>query len=72
MVGCGYYPNEGVVFFTLNGTLLGNAPVADCRPYHAAVGADGPCRLVINVGQEPFRYEPPVVSGYGGGLPVYK
>ncbi|KAJ3269930.1 Rsp5p-dependent ubiquitination, sorting of cargo proteins at the multivesicular body, partial [Borealophlyctis nickersoniae] len=56
-VGCGYDTIKGVVFFTLNGTFLGYAPSSEMHPYHAAVGADGPCQLRINVGQAPFVYQ---------------
>ncbi|KAI9193345.1 concanavalin A-like lectin/glucanase domain-containing protein [Polychytrium aggregatum] len=57
-VGCGYNPKTGAVFYTLNGTLLGEVVRGQPHPYHAAVGADGPCRLQINVGQQPFMYLP--------------
>ncbi|KAJ3052922.1 hypothetical protein HK097_005423 [Rhizophlyctis rosea] len=81
-VGCGYDPARGAVFFTLNGAFIGYAPQNEQHPYHAAVGADGPCQLSINVGQEPFKYNPgapatavsaPAPQPWvdGGALPPY-
>ncbi|KAJ3277476.1 Rsp5p-dependent ubiquitination, sorting of cargo proteins at the multivesicular body [Borealophlyctis nickersoniae] len=72
-IGCGYAiepstsssPSHVVVFFTLNGAWIGDAPymIRD-EPHlyrcdwHAAVNSTGPCTLRINVGQSPFSYAP--------------
>lgn len=60
-VGCGYNPATGSVFFTLNGRFLGNRQGAVTNiyhPFHAAIGADGPCTISMNMGQREFMYNP--------------
>ncbi|KAJ1537327.1 Rsp5p-dependent ubiquitination, sorting of cargo proteins at the multivesicular body [Nowakowskiella sp. JEL0078] len=65
VVGVGYFPERGSVFFTLNGQYLGEASGGDLtkgesqHPYHAAIGANGAASLLVNFGQNgPFKYEP--------------
>ncbi|KAI8814847.1 hypothetical protein BJ742DRAFT_766059 [Cladochytrium replicatum] len=59
VVGVGYVFGTGAVFFTLNGTLVGEATMLEERtlhPYCAAIASDGPARLSVNFGQAPFVY----------------
>ncbi|KAI8848433.1 hypothetical protein BC829DRAFT_214874 [Chytridium lagenaria] len=50
-------PNRGAVFYTLNGTHLGDGSLSNTyRDYHVAVAADGPCQVYVNVGGKPFLY----------------
>ncbi|KAI8848436.1 hypothetical protein BC829DRAFT_394018 [Chytridium lagenaria] len=54
-IGCGYDPARGAVFYTLNGTHLGDGSLSPVfHDYHIAVAADGPCQLYINVGGRAF------------------
>ncbi|KAI8877913.1 SPla/RYanodine receptor [Backusella circina FSU 941] len=56
-VGCGFCPETGNVFFTKNGTFLGFAYQALQRHhYFASIGSDGPARVRVNFGKEPFRF----------------
>ncbi|KAI8363804.1 concanavalin A-like lectin/glucanase domain-containing protein [Choanephora cucurbitarum] len=56
-VGCGYCPEQGQVFFTLNGQWLGHAFQGLKRHYYyASVGTDGPAKIQVNFGQLPFSY----------------
>ncbi|KAI9472152.1 MAG: concanavalin A-like lectin/glucanase domain-containing protein [Benjaminiella poitrasii] len=58
-VGCGYCPETGNVFFTLNGCRVGphNAFSALKRHYYyPSFGADGPAQVQLNFGQRPFLY----------------
>lgn len=56
-VGCGYRPQEGTVFFTLNGRFISNA-FSGLEPHHyfASIGADGTAKIRINFGQTPFLF----------------
>ncbi|KAI8997645.1 concanavalin A-like lectin/glucanase domain-containing protein, partial [Pilobolus umbonatus] len=57
VVGCGYFPDTGNVYFTKNGSMLGYAFTGlQKHCYYASVGADGPCQVKINYGREPFRF----------------
>lgn len=56
-VGCGYSPEHGRVFFTLNGRLIGDAfHSLEAHSYYPTVGADGPATVSVNFGKEQFRY----------------
>ncbi|KAF7725330.1 Rsp5p-dependent ubiquitination, sorting of cargo proteins at the multivesicular body [Apophysomyces ossiformis] len=56
-VGCGYEPERGNIFFTLNGRMIDYAFVGlEKHHYFASVSADGPAQLRINYGQTPFMY----------------
>ncbi|KAJ3214238.1 hypothetical protein HDU67_001945 [Dinochytrium kinnereticum] len=56
-VGCGYDPARGAVFYTLNGTHLGDGSLGPTFcDYRIAVAADGPCQLYVNVGGRAFMY----------------
>ncbi|KAJ3097643.1 Rsp5p-dependent ubiquitination, sorting of cargo proteins at the multivesicular body [Phlyctochytrium planicorne] len=56
-IGCGYDPNRGAVFYTLNGTHLGDGSLGPAfHDFRIAVAADGPCSIFVNVGGRPFMY----------------
>ncbi|KAL2912578.1 SPRY domain-containing protein 3 [Polyrhizophydium stewartii] len=65
-VGCGVAPNageHGVVFFTLNGRWIGDAPLRVTetplsyrKQWHAAVSSAGPAVMAVNYGQRPFAF----------------
>ncbi|KAI9193054.1 uncharacterized protein BJ171DRAFT_480908 [Polychytrium aggregatum] len=55
VVGCGYYPESGQVFFTLNGQLIAQYSCHK-RAYHAAVSASSQCRIRVNLGLDEFLY----------------
>ncbi|KAJ3075149.1 Rsp5p-dependent ubiquitination, sorting of cargo proteins at the multivesicular body, partial [Quaeritorhiza haematococci] len=71
VIGVGYIPLLGSVFFTRNGEFLGQAvgglkggeadknqqgEGAQQQLFYAGVGADGPCILTLNFGTEPFKW----------------
>ncbi|KAG9289892.1 hypothetical protein G9A89_010198 [Geosiphon pyriformis] len=71
IIGCGYYPYTGSIFFTLNGSSLGIAYTNLKQTWFPSIGADGPCKIAINFGdseEEAFRYE--LARGFGPGAPV--
>jgi hypothetical protein len=56
--------SQTIVYFTLNGNLIGEAPVdidgtlIDYSGFwHAAFSSSGPCHVKINTGQDPFLYK---------------
>ncbi|CAG8461865.1 14783_t:CDS:2 [Cetraspora pellucida] len=67
-VGCAYNPDVGQVFFTKNGQFLGNAFANIRHIWFPTIGANGPCTIETNFGDNPdkeFRYEN--ARGYGPG-----
>ena len=54
-----------VVYFTLNGNWVGEGPsniIGSCQLryfgiWHAAFSSSGPCKVSINIGQEPFLFD---------------
>ncbi|KAJ3123121.1 hypothetical protein HK098_002164 [Nowakowskiella sp. JEL0407] len=57
-IGCGYEELSGRVFFTLNGSFVGEAAMKPARhPYHAALASDGRAKIKFNFGKEPFLYK---------------
>jgi hypothetical protein len=57
-VGCGYCPETGNVFYTLNGLLVGHAFSGLQRHYYfPSIGADGPALIQVNFGKQPFKYQ---------------
>jgi len=56
VVGCGYYPNTGQVFFTKNGKNLGIAYTGLFHVWFPTIGSDGVCSLKVNFGQDEFKY----------------
>ncbi|CAG8575204.1 869_t:CDS:2 [Diversispora eburnea] len=59
VMGCGYYPDTGIVFFTKNGINLGNAFTGLRHIWFPAVGADNKCKIELNFGsgEKKFWYE---------------
>ncbi|KAI9346786.1 hypothetical protein DFJ73DRAFT_466126 [Zopfochytrium polystomum] len=59
VVGCGLFPSTGSCFFTVNGRYVGEAFYDLEDPnYLVTIGADGPCVLSVNIGDDPFAYDP--------------
>ncbi|GES76762.1 concanavalin A-like lectin/glucanase domain-containing protein [Rhizophagus clarus] len=56
VIGCGYYPNTGQVFFTKNGKNLGIAYTGLFHVWFPTIGSDGICSLKVNFGQDEFIY----------------
>ncbi|KAI8364732.1 concanavalin A-like lectin/glucanase domain-containing protein, partial [Radiomyces spectabilis] len=57
IVGCGYQPETGNIFFTLNGRMIDQAFVGlERHHYFASFGADGFAQVSINFGQRPFLF----------------
>ncbi|RIA79192.1 concanavalin A-like lectin/glucanase domain-containing protein [Glomus cerebriforme] len=70
-VGCGYDSDSGDVFFTLNGKFLGIAFTNIKHIWFPTIGANGPCTVEINFGDNPdnkFKYKEAI--GYGPGGPI--
>ncbi|GBB98991.1 hypothetical protein RclHR1_03390007 [Rhizophagus clarus] len=56
VIGCGYYPSTGKVFFTMNGKNLGIAYAKLFQIWYPTIGSNGVCSLKVNFGQEEFKY----------------
>ncbi|GES75960.1 concanavalin A-like lectin/glucanase domain-containing protein [Rhizophagus clarus] len=56
VIGCGYCPNTGHVFFTMNGKNLGIAYTELFYVWYPTIGSNGVCSLKINFGQKEFKY----------------
>ncbi|CAG8439196.1 9144_t:CDS:2 [Dentiscutata heterogama] len=70
-IGCGYNPDVGYVFFTKNGQFLGNAFTSIRHIWFPTIGANGPCIIETNFGDnydKEFKYES--ARGYGPGGPL--
>ncbi|CAG8509144.1 10079_t:CDS:2 [Gigaspora margarita] len=69
-IGCGYNPDVGYVFFTKNGSFLGNAFTSIRHIWFPTIGANGPCIIETNFGdtERDFKYES--ARGYGPGGPL--
>ena len=63
VIGCGYYPSTGTVFFTRDGTRLLDAVTGAFHKFYASVGANRAWNAQLNFGQEKFVYE--VANGDG-------
>ncbi|CAB5344710.1 unnamed protein product [Rhizophagus irregularis] len=57
VIGCGYCPSIGQVFFTMNGKNLGIAFTGLFHPWYPTIGSNGVCSLKVNFGQEEFKYK---------------
>ncbi|KAI8983996.1 concanavalin A-like lectin/glucanase domain-containing protein [Mycotypha africana] len=58
VIGCGYSPEYGNVYFTVNGMMVGQAFTGLQRHYYyPSIGADGPATISVNFGQQPFKYK---------------
>ncbi|CAG8646531.1 24750_t:CDS:2, partial [Racocetra persica] len=58
IIGCGYYPDTGIVFFTKNGEFQGNAFSGLKHIWFPTVGADNKCKVEVNFGdgEKEFRF----------------
>lgn len=58
VLGCGWQSDNGTVWFTRNGVLIGQAYInLSPHVFFPAFGADGYCKVDFNFGQSPFRYQ---------------
>jgi hypothetical protein len=65
VIGCGYRPRSGTVFFTRNGVKLGDAFSGLKSNLFPTVAADGPCSLHVNLGQLGFVFIEANVGKWG-------
>ncbi|KAF9427964.1 Rsp5p-dependent ubiquitination, sorting of cargo proteins at the multivesicular body [Podila epigama] len=66
VVGCGYQPRTGTIFFTRNGKRLQDAYTGMMRyNLFPTVGATGPCVLHVNFGQSGFVFVEANVKKWG-------
>ncbi|KAF9358256.1 Rsp5p-dependent ubiquitination, sorting of cargo proteins at the multivesicular body [Mortierella sp. NVP85] len=66
VVGCGYRPRNGTVFFTRNGRRIDDAYTGFGRTnLFPTVGATGPCVLHVNFGQSGFVFVEANVKKWG-------
>ena len=54
VIGCGYRPRYGTVFFTHNGKKIDDAVMGHKSDLFPTIGAMGPCSLHVNLGQMGF------------------
>ncbi|CAG8696338.1 13099_t:CDS:2 [Funneliformis caledonium] len=69
VIGCGYYPNTGQVFFTKNGINMGIICTGVIHIWFPTIGSDGVCSLKVNFGQEEFIYKPADGMSVAGVIP---
>ncbi|KAF8934255.1 Rsp5p-dependent ubiquitination, sorting of cargo proteins at the multivesicular body [Podila verticillata] len=65
VVGCGYRPRNGTIFFTRNGKRLEDAYTGYRTNLFPTVGATGPCVLHVNFGQSGFVFVEANVKKWG-------
>jgi hypothetical protein len=66
VLGVGYRPRSGTVFFTRNGRKMEDAFIGLTRwNLFPTVGADGPCSLHVNLGQSGFVFVEANVKKWG-------
>ncbi|KAF9359058.1 Rsp5p-dependent ubiquitination, sorting of cargo proteins at the multivesicular body [Mortierella sp. NVP85] len=65
VVGCGYRPRTGTIFFTRNGKRLEDAYTGISFNLFPTVGATGPCALHVNLGQSGFVFVEANVKKWG-------
>ena len=66
VLGIGYRPRTGTVFFTRNGRKMDDAYIGLTRwNLFPTVGADGPCSLHVNLGQSGFVFIEANVKKWG-------
>ncbi|CAG8649127.1 11777_t:CDS:2, partial [Dentiscutata heterogama] len=72
-IGCGYYPDSGIVFFTKNGKFLGNAFTGLKHIWFPTVGADGECKVEVNFGggERNFQYKKARETSVAGPIFMY-
>ncbi|KAG0000947.1 Rsp5p-dependent ubiquitination, sorting of cargo proteins at the multivesicular body [Entomortierella chlamydospora] len=65
VIGCGYRPRTGTIFFTRNGRRLEDAYTGLRFNLFPTVGATGPCILHVNLGQSGFVFVEANVKKWG-------
>lgn len=65
VIGCGYKPRTGTVFFTRNGKKLEEASTNMKKNIFPTIGANGPCTIHINFGQAGFVFIEANVKKWG-------
>ncbi|KAG0242971.1 Rsp5p-dependent ubiquitination, sorting of cargo proteins at the multivesicular body [Actinomortierella wolfii] len=65
VVGCGYRPRTGTIFFTRNGKRIEDAYTGLRYNLFPTVGATGPCVLHVNFGQSGFVFVEANVKKWG-------
>ncbi|KAG0293802.1 Rsp5p-dependent ubiquitination, sorting of cargo proteins at the multivesicular body [Dissophora globulifera] len=65
VIGCGYRPRTGTIFFTRNGKRLEDAYTGLRFNLFPTVGATGPCILHVNLGQSGFVFVEANVKKWG-------
>ncbi|ORZ05486.1 concanavalin A-like lectin/glucanase domain-containing protein [Lobosporangium transversale] len=65
VIGCGYRPRTGTIFFTRNGKRLEDAYTGLKFNLFPTVGATGPCILHVNLGQSGFVFVEANVKKWG-------
>ncbi|KAF9084179.1 Rsp5p-dependent ubiquitination, sorting of cargo proteins at the multivesicular body [Mortierella sp. AD031] len=65
VIGCGYRPRTGTIFFTRNGKRLEDAYTGLTFNLFPTVGANGPCMLHVNLGQSGFVFVEANVKKWG-------
>ena len=66
MIGFGYRPRTGTIFFTRNGKKLDDmAHGLKTQNFFPTVGANGPCSVHVNFGQSGFVYIEANVKKWG-------
>ncbi|ORX46723.1 SPRY-domain-containing protein [Hesseltinella vesiculosa] len=66
VVGCLYHVEQGSVYFTLNGSMIQEPAFVglDLHVYYPSIGADGPAKVRVNFGAQPFKYACPSWVGH--------
>ena len=67
VIGCGYKPKTGEVFFMKNGNFLGIAFAGLRHIWYPSIGSDGNVKMKINFGDDEFVYKS--ARGFGIGAP---
>jgi hypothetical protein len=62
-VGIGYMRGSNSVFFTHNGTLMYTTELLYEEPLFPTVSSNGPCELIINIGQDDYLYKVATANG---------
>lgn len=65
VIGCGYRPRNGTIFFTRNGKKIEDAYTGYRTNLFPTVGATGPCVLHVNFGQSGFVFVEANVKKWG-------
>ncbi|KAG0341364.1 Rsp5p-dependent ubiquitination, sorting of cargo proteins at the multivesicular body [Podila minutissima] len=65
VIGCGYRPRNGTIFFTRNGKKIEDAYTGYRTNLFPTVGATGPCVLHVNFGQSGFVFIEANVKKWG-------